>query len=356
MPGKSALIFGASGVTGWTFVNEILNDYPRKGIWDKVHALTNRPLSQKDSFWPDDSRLNIVSGIDLLKGTQDDLETELKSKVSEIDKVTHVYFLAFKASTDVMQELEDMVNMFKRSTTAIDHLSPNLEFVVLQTGSKWYGIHLTATVPDYGETPGIKTPFKEDMPRLKKPYDDMLFYHPQIDWITEYAKDKKWNWCDTRPDIIIGFVPNQNFYSLGTVVAFYLSLYRAINGEGAECPYPGTKKAWTAKSILSCSEMIAHQTLYLSLNLPASRKGESFNVADCKYPTTWEQDWPVICKYFGLKGTAPPDDSKDREVRKYIKDNFETWKRLEKEHGLKTGLADSPKTFPGFEYFLFSQL
>ena len=57
-----------------------------------------------------------------------------------------------------------------------------------------------------------------------------------------------------------------------------------------------------------------------------------------------------------MKGTAPPDDSKDREVRKFIKDNFATWEKLEKEHGLVTGLADSPKTFPGFEYFLFTQL
>jgi hypothetical protein len=202
MPSKSAIVFGASGVTGWSFVNEILNDYPKKGTWDKVHALTNRPLSQKESFWPADQRLNIVSGIDLLKGSQEDLETELKGKVKGIDKVTHVYFLAYKASTEVMKELEDMVNMFKRSTMAIDHLSPALEFVVLQTGSKWYGCHLITTTPAYGSTPGIKPPLREDMPRLKKPYDDMLFYHPQIDWITEYSKDKRWNWCDTRPDIV----------------------------------------------------------------------------------------------------------------------------------------------------------
>src|ERR1700712_2902419 len=93
MPGKTALIFGASGVTGWSVVNEILNDYPQKGVWDKVHALTNRPLSQEDSHWPNDPRLNIVSGIDLLKGCQEDLEKELKNKVQGIEKVTHVYYL-----------------------------------------------------------------------------------------------------------------------------------------------------------------------------------------------------------------------------------------------------------------------
>jgi nucleoside-diphosphate-sugar epimerase len=89
---KSALIFGASGVTGWAFVNEILNDYPKKEIWGKVHALTNRPLSQKDSMWPNDERLDIVSGIDLLKGSQQDLEDALRN-IEGIDKVTHVYYL-----------------------------------------------------------------------------------------------------------------------------------------------------------------------------------------------------------------------------------------------------------------------
>lgn len=104
------------------------------------------------------------------------------------------------------------MSMFKRSTIAVDHLCANLEFVVLQTGAKMYGCHLLENHPtDY-----IHVPLSEDQPRLKPPYHDMLFYHPQLDWISEYAADKKWNWCDTRPDIIIGFVPNQNFYSLAT--------------------------------------------------------------------------------------------------------------------------------------------
>lgn len=93
MSGKVALVFGASGVTGWSVVNEILTNYPKKGIWDKVYALTNRPLSQKDSRWPDDPRLKIVSGVDLLKGSQEDLEKELRDKVEGIEAVTHVYYL-----------------------------------------------------------------------------------------------------------------------------------------------------------------------------------------------------------------------------------------------------------------------
>lgn len=143
---KSALVFGASGVTGWSFVNEILNDYPKPGIWSKVHALTNRPLSQEQSQWPNDPRLNIVSGIDLLKGTQEELENEMKQKIKGIEDVTHVYYLAYKAGTDVQKELEEAVAMFKRSTIATDYLSKKLEFVVLQTGAKMCKLFLSTTV------------------------------------------------------------------------------------------------------------------------------------------------------------------------------------------------------------------
>jgi hypothetical protein len=89
---KHALIFGSSGVSGWALVNELLGDYPSEGIWGNVTALANRPLSKEVSQWPDDKRLNIVSGIDLLKGTQEQLELVMKSKIPDVATVTHVYY------------------------------------------------------------------------------------------------------------------------------------------------------------------------------------------------------------------------------------------------------------------------
>lgn len=246
----------------------------------------------------------------------------------------------------MQQELEDAVNMFKRSTIAMDHLSPGLEFVVLQTGAKMYGCHLLENHPtDY-----IHVPLSEDQPRLKPPYHDMLFYHPQLDWLAEYAQDKQWSWCETRPDIIIGFVPNQNFYSLATVLGIFLALFASVEGKGARCPFPGTTKSWSAKSNDSSSDMIARQTLHLSLYLPKDMKGEGFNVADAKTPETWSSKWPQLCAYFGLKGVGPPNGEQEApEVRTYINDHLHDWTKLEKEHGLKEGVATSDLTFKGFE-------
>lgn len=85
-------MLGASGVTGWAFVNEILHDYPEKNIWDGVVAMTNRALRYEDSLWPSDPRLEIVSGINLLD-SQESIESALKDKVPNIDQTTHVYYL-----------------------------------------------------------------------------------------------------------------------------------------------------------------------------------------------------------------------------------------------------------------------
>lgn len=98
--------------------------------------------------------------------------------------------------------------------------------------------------------------------------------------------------------------------------------------------------------------MIARQTIHLSLKLPESMKGDGFNVADAKDPSAWSEKWPTLCSYFGLKGTGPleiKDGEEKLEVRKYINDHIDTWKELEKEHGLKSGVADSDLTFKGFE-------
>ena len=89
---KHALVFGASGMCGWGVVNAILNDYPSKDTFSRVSALTNRPLSREAARWPEDQRLHTVSGIDLLKGSQEDLEKTLSEQILDVATVTQFFF------------------------------------------------------------------------------------------------------------------------------------------------------------------------------------------------------------------------------------------------------------------------
>ena len=90
--GNHALVFGASGISGWAIVNQLLADYPEKGVFSTVTALTNRPLPAEYAQWPEDPRLNVVSGLDLMAGNQEDLTAKMKEKIKNVESVSQVYF------------------------------------------------------------------------------------------------------------------------------------------------------------------------------------------------------------------------------------------------------------------------
>lgn len=134
--GNHALVYGASGITGWAIVNQILNDFPTAGTFSKVTALTNRPLSPEVAQWPSSEKLEVVSGLDLLKGEQSDLERTLKDRVKDVDTVTHVYFFAYIMDADPAKEISINIDLLKRAVEAVEHLSSKLKWVVLPTGTK----------------------------------------------------------------------------------------------------------------------------------------------------------------------------------------------------------------------------
>lgn len=222
------------------------------------------------------------------------------------------------------------------------------------------GCHLRAMLPwyDAAAPPGTtqpplpSPPLSESAPRLPSPFAELLFYHPQIDFITEYSKGKSWSFIETRPDLIIGFVPNQNFYSLGTTMALYLSLWKEVHGDGAECPFPGTTKVYKALSNDSSSDMIARQTIHLTLS-PSAPKGGVYNVADSKTPYSWEQKWPVVCSYFNLKAMGPLSEPID--MRHFIRDNMTAWLAMEKRYGLQSGHIDGGRGMQISEHLLMTK-
>jgi hypothetical protein len=163
----------------------------------------------------------------------------------------------------------------------------------------------------------------------------------------ELSEGKSWTWNETRPDTIIGFVPNLNAHSLAELVAIYLSLWAKVFGKGAEVPFPGNGKSWLAKSNEAGAVMTARQTIFLSMHPDTCGRGEAFNIASSPQWTNWAMKWPEIAAYFGLKGTPP--NGKVTRLRDFIRDHIDEWKELEKEHGLKHGIAISDVRQPKFD-------
>ena len=135
--------------------------YPTPSTFTKVTGLTNRPLSIEGSKLPKDSRLQLVSGIDLT-GSVDSVVSSMKQKTEGVETVTHVIFTAYIETSDFESLRVVNTDLLKTAITAVDQLAPKLQAVVLQTGGKAYGV-------EFSDKLEIKTPLKESQPRIPKP-------------------------------------------------------------------------------------------------------------------------------------------------------------------------------------------
>ncbi|KAE8148347.1 hypothetical protein BDV25DRAFT_141870 [Aspergillus avenaceus] len=343
-----ALVFGASGINGWAFVNALANNYPDPGAFEYITAFTNRPLSAEQAQWPNSDKLRLVCGLDLKEASQETLEQELVNRVPNLESVTTVYFCAYIPDLNSEREIELNIGMLRRTLVAIEKLCPEFQFVVVPTGVKAYGVHLLGNFPF-----SDNLPLKETHPPIEEPHLSQLFYTHQYELLKTMSKGKNWTYCDVRPDIIIGFVPNNSAHNLAQWVALYLSLYRRIHGEGAEVVFPGTK-SWTIQSNDSSHDSIARFAIHASLHPEVSAE-QSFNVADSATPTSWSVKWPILCQYFGLKGVAPTNGP-GPDLTTFLREHQDEWLAMEKEYGLQSGhLVGDDLSIPYVPYFLISQ-
>jgi hypothetical protein len=154
---------------------------------------------------------------------------------------------------------------------------------------------------------------------------------------------------DKRPDVIIGFVPNNNIYCLPQALALYLSLYRSIKGPGATVEFPGTATSWKILSNDSFQDLIAKFCIHAALNPKSCGNGERYNIADNKKPSTWSQKWPIITDFFG-----PPEGGSGPQPGDFVQQHLAEWETLAKEHGLKGGRVGNDRSFGGFPYFIMT--
>lgn len=251
---------------------------------------------------------------------------------------------------DPAKEISVNVELISRAIKAVENLSSNLKFVVLPTGTKAYGVHLLDKFPFTNDLP-----LRETLPRIPEPYASEMFYYNQTDMLSSMSKGKSWTWCEVIPDMIVGFVPNNNIYCLAQALGLYLSLYRQINGAGAEVPFPGTEISWKNLTNDSSQDICAKVSIFASLH-PEKSSEQRYNAADNATSSTWSAKWPIICDYFGLKGTAPPAGGSGPQPTNYLAEHVEEWRALEKQHGLVTGRVGNERSFGGFPYFIMTML
>ncbi|KAI0028558.1 hypothetical protein K488DRAFT_73684 [Vararia minispora EC-137] len=336
MSHRVALVFGASGISGWAMARELLR-YPTPTTFSRVIALSNRPLPC-DVIILEDPRLTFVSGVNLVHSVEDVIKA-LREKVPSIDQITHVYWYAYAHAPTEGSQTEVNGQMLDTTLRALGETSPRLEYFLLQTGAKYYGMHLA------GQITPPPIPFKEDAPRIPEPLaSENIFYYRQLDIIAEHAKSATWKWNDIRPDVIVGYAPTNNPMNLALVLGVYLALYRAVHGRGAKVALPASIIGANALNSESPADYIARCAIWLSLHGDSTLNGRGFNVAVA--PSRYAERWPALAGAWGLEGvsTQQDDPSPTRafaDVLNWVGEHTEEWGTLEREHGLRPGVLEA---------------
>lgn len=108
MSPKQALVFGASGVSGWAIARECLR-YPSETTFDRVIALSNQELKLSEFLLPDQylSRLDVHFGIDLSESS--DIALDKFNSIEGIENTTHIYYTG-KAREDILSRFVEVIN------------------------------------------------------------------------------------------------------------------------------------------------------------------------------------------------------------------------------------------------------
>lgn len=223
------------------------------------------------------------------------------------------------------------VTILSNAVQAVEETCPTFKFWTLQTGGKAYGIEFLDKGIEY------HPPHKESAPRIPEPWASNVFYYAQYDTVKELSQGKRWTFCEIRPDAIIGFVPQNNAMNLAQAIGLWLAMVRSLEGIGTEVIFPGGEKAYKALHTDTSQDILAQFHIYASLH-PEVVSKKAFNIADGEV-VTWEQVWPGICDWFGLKGVGP--DSSKATGAEWVQQQKGAWAKWVKENGLKEGALEA---------------
>ncbi|KZP30260.1 hypothetical protein FIBSPDRAFT_777421 [Athelia psychrophila] len=330
-PQKHAIVFGASGISGWRVVKELLQ-YPTPTTFGSVTGITNRPLTVEEAGLPADARLRLVSGVDLT-GSLESIIATLQERVPHIVEITHAYLYAYVHSPGQGKTLVDVnAQLVDSAVLALKALSPRLEHVTLQTGGKVYGIE------HFPKVPIPPTPWKESLPRVQDPsIASQIFYYRQVDILAAHARGSSWKWTEIRPDAIVGFAPTSTAMNIALPLGVFFALWRAVHGPGATIPFPGPKAAYERTHTETPMGAAARFQIFASL-----RGGETheqvYNIGTS--PSSYAHKWPLLAAQFELVG-APPAADEGIDVAAWVRAHRAEWGVLETEHGLQTGVIET---------------
>ena len=322
---KVALITGGNGITG-SAILEYLCQNSTEEEWSRIIVTSRSPFecSIKDPrivFIP----LDFTSSVG-----------ELVTQMREICcQTTHAYFSSYIHHDDFTQLSLLNRSLFENFLNALTEVAASLENVTLQTGGKYYCLHMMP----------VPTPAREGDPRRQAFQEN--FYYAQEDFLQERQLGQEWSYNVIRPQAIIGSTIKPNGMNQALTLALY---FLVCKEQGVSAPMPTNQIFWNSVDENSYAPLIADLTIFVSTNPHCSN--EAFNMVNGD-TFCWRYFWPRLASYFGVEATenqvfSQPSPKQgatqlDFSLVEWSKDKESTWVQL-------CDKAGAPNAKPTFRY------
>ena len=293
--GLSAIVCGASGVSGFNAVRALLSTPDR---WNTVYTLSRSPLNDKALRLFSNGQRSRIKQISI------DLTSSATAIAKELQnanvKANYVFFYSYSnslksgknaMSPDAAQELADAnVPLLHNFLDALPLASISPKRILLQTGGKHYGAHVGR----------VKTPCVESDPQPK--HLGPNFYYPQEELLFEYCKaHSETSWNVIRPQAIVGAAPNAglDFFS---PFAIYASVQQH---KGEPLYFGGDFDSWQFEATHSTARLTGYLNEWAVLEDKCAN--QDFNAHDGS-PVSWDRFFGELARWYGVEnGIVGPD-------------------------------------------------
>jgi nucleoside-diphosphate-sugar epimerase len=308
--GKVAFITGANGITG-SAILEYLIQTTNSEQWSKIIITSRSPFKSTIS----DPRVEFIA-LDFSQKPE-----ILAEKMCWVCKeVTHAYFASYVHVDDFAELNTANRSLFENFLNALLEVSPDLENCTLQTGGKYYNLHLYP----------VPTPAREEEPRREASIDN--FYFPQEDFLIAKQKGERWSWNIIRPEAIIGTTNKPNGMNSALTYALYILVCKEL---GHEAKMPTNQIYWNGTDNSSYAPLIADLTIFVSTNPKCAN--EAFNIVNGDH-FCWRYMWPRVAAYFGARASSEQNFEKpfptpgvpqlELSFAEWAKDKRPVWDRI----------------------------
>ena len=310
MGGRVALITGGNGITGTAIVEHLVKKTSLEE-WSSIIVTSRSPFRTTIQ----DPRIKFIA-LDFSEGPEA-LAVEMREVCAP---VTHAYFSSY-IHRDDFEELNKVNSaIFENFLQALLKVATSLENCTLQTGGKYYNLHLMP----------VPTPAREDEPRSGAGLDN--FYFSQEDALTKAHTGQSWTWNVIRPEAIIGHTLKPNGMNSALTFALYFLVCKEL---GVEAKMPTNPIYWDGHDCVSDARLVADLSIYVSTNSHCAN--EAFNVNNGDY-FTWKYMWPRLASFFGASATSDQVFTKpmpslgtlqqELSLAEWSKDKREVWDRI----------------------------